>query len=559
MSEMYNMLSAKVLERDWREGQEVISTLANLYEGELPPEYNKYFPTDRPKHVVNLVRLAQDDLATQIGRLPEFRVDPLKNTNQEEKRVSKIEKIAAAHLDNARPYGKAFMWQLGWWLLTGRAVAIVVPDKENKVPRLSIRDPRTCYPGVKEADGNNITELSDLIFKYSLPANAAKEMGLKPRMIEDVYGRVSEATDVEVIEYVDDERWVICSDGGTVISEDHNLGCVPGWVFQPFSPNANWGISQFKDQITFMVAISQLISMKLAQAERLVYPMTWVTGHEGTVKIGPHVLNKLGPGGQMGQLQPPMELQVDRDIELLSSFSRVLNRNPESRQGEVGGSAYVSAKTLETLSESIDTVISRYWDIIGYGLQKLMFVALKMEETLWPNEEKAINLQYKGSRVSEMYIPSEDVAGAYAVKVDYGFGLGGYQGFLQNVQALDAGLQSKRKTLEAMPGVSDVNDQLKEIELEQMDAAGMALFMAQAEQGQLDLVLWSELRDTMANKGLTMSEVIKKYTDMLQEQAQAAMQQGGAEAMTAPPMPEEEMMAAGPQGPPPMPPELMAV
>ena len=390
-------------------------------------------------------------------------------------------------------------------------------------------------------------------------ADVMQRMGLAVGTEEDSFGRTVTKKKGQVIEYIDDQQWLICSDGGTVKREIHGLGEVPAHVFQTFAPTKTSGLGQFDDQITFMVAISQLISMKLAHAERLVYPVTWVRGHEGTVKIGPHVLNKLGPTGDMGQLTPPTTMQVDRDIQILESFSRVLNRNPEVRQGEVDSKgAYISAKTLEQLSEAIDTVIGRHWDIISVGLQKIIRLCFMMDEKLWPNEEKQLRFNVKGKNINDSYIPSVDIAGRHHINVDYGFGVGGYQGFLQNVQAMDAKLLPRKRVIEEMPGVTDVDATLRAIELESMDEAGQAMFQQLAATGQLDMTVWATFRKEMAEKGTPLHEIIIKYEEQLREQAQAALEQGGAEAMTTPGRPEEAP-AQGPGPPPGIPPQLLGV
>jgi hypothetical protein len=559
-SSTFDLLNEEIRGRDWKAGQEAINRLASVYEGQLPAEFDKYFPQETPKHVVNLVRLAWDDLATSIGRLPEMRGEPLNQSNAEQKRVSKQEYVASSYLFHSEPNGKILMWQLAWWLLASRAVLLVVPDKVNKRPKITIRDPRTCYPGVKGMAAGQITELSDIMFKYELPAATMERMGLKAGTHQDQWGNTVQNEKGTVIEYIDDQNWIVASDGGTVIREEHGLGMVPGWVFQTFAPNKQSGIGQFDDQITFMVAISQLISMKLAHAERLVYPVTWVRGHEGTVKIGPHVLNKLGPTGDMGQLTPPTTMQVDRDISILESFSRVLNRNPEVRQGEVDSKgAYVSAKTLEQLSEAIDTVVGRHWDIISVGLQKIIEACFRMDQKMWGSVEKDLRLNVKGKNIVDTYVPNDDINGRWHINVDYGFGIGGYQGFLQNVQAMDAKLLPKKRVIEEMPGVTDVDATLRAIELESMDEAGQAMFQQLAATGQLDMALWAKFRKEMAEKGTPLHEIIIKYEEELREQAQQAMEQGGAEAMTTPAPPAPEEAPAGPGAPPPIPPELLGV
>ena len=514
-----------------------MNLMADLYEGKLPSEYDQFFPKNSPKQIVNMIRLAWDDLSTQVGRLPELRAEPLNNSAAEEKRVGLLERIGHAYLRNAEPQGKIAMPMLAWWLIgTGRAVAVVVPSKEKKMPVITIRDPRTAYPNAKRTAGNMIVELEDIIFKYQLTVKEMEARGLATQASTDNWGRSGKPMGT-VIEYVDAEKWILASDGGTVHTAFHNLGQVPGWVFNSFAPNKA-ALSQFQDQVVFMVAISRMLSQKLRFADRLAHPLLWVRGYEGSIDVGPDVLTKLGPQGEMGQLAPPVQLQVDRDIEMLERFSRILNRNPESRQGEIQAKGtYTSAKTLEQLAEAIDTVVGRMWDIQSVGLQHLMRVCYAMDQKFWGDEEKSISGVVKGRNKLDSYIPNKDIAGRWNINVDYGFDVGGYQGFLQQVQMVGAKLQSRSGALERMPGVSDVDDKLREIELEAVDDAAIANFLALAAQGQLDMLLVAKLRKQMAEKGKPLFEVIIDYQEELQKQAQAAMSQGGADALTAAPAP----------------------
>jgi hypothetical protein len=516
--QLFDQLNDAVEQRAWHKEQNDMDVMADIYEGNLPPEYDRLFPKNTPKHLVQVIPLAWDDLATQVGRLPDLRGEPVDLSAKELKAAGKLEKIGFSYLSNAKPTGKRFMKDLAWWLQLGRTVAIVTPDMKDKRPRLQIRDARTCYPGVAEMVNNTIVELDDLIFKYKMKRSEAVSRGLADPLKEREID-----TEITVLEYLDKNSWVIISEAGKVVSAQHNLGVVPGWVFQSFTPNAKAGKSRFKEQIGLMVAMSRLITAKVAFADRLVHPILWAKGHEANIEIGPYTINKLGPQGEMGQINPPTMLQVDQDIQMLNSFSRILNRNPEVRQGEIAAKgSYTSAKTLEQLSEAIDTVVGADWDILAPGLERLLAICYEMDMKLWPNEEKTISGFMKGKRFVETYIPKNDIGDRRRIRVDYGFGVGGYQGFLMHLQAKDAGTMSLRRAMEAMPGVTDVNEEMRTIELEGIDQAGMAMFQQLAAAGQLDLRIWAKVRDVMSKKGEPLHKAILKYEDMLASQAQAA-------------------------------------
>jgi hypothetical protein len=538
----FDILNKEIDNRSWVEGQATLNIMADLFEGKLPSEFDRFFPSGEPKQIVNLVKLAWNDLATQIGRVPDLRVDPFNSSNKELKKVGLLERIGFSYLNNSKPSVKTFMFHLAWWLVGGgRSVAVVQPDMDKKSPIFTIRDPRTAYPNAKETYGNQIVELEDIIFKYELPVEEMKNRGLAVKsgdsLREFPTSNSSEVRMGTVIEFIDDKRWMVLSDGGTVIETPHDLGIVPAFVFQTFSPNKTYGLSQFQDQLSFMVGISRLLTQKLAYNDLLVWPIKWIKGYQGKLKVGPHVINHLGPQGEMGQLQPTQAIQVDKDIEQMTQFSRILNRNPEVRQGEIQSKGqYTSAKTLEQLAEAIDTVIGVHWDIISIGMEKLMRAAYKMDEQFWGKTQKSISGIIKNSTFRDTYVPKTDISGRHAVNVEYGFGVGGYQGFLQQLQALEAKTTSRRRAIEQMPGIHDVDAVMREIELEQMDDAGQAAFAAQAAQGTLDLVLWAKIREQMAKKGQPLNESILKYTEEIQAQAVDSVQaEGGPDALTAPP------------------------
>ena len=498
--------------------------IADLYNGRLPQEYEKFFPRSAPRTIVQLIKNAHDDLATSVGRLPDLRSDTMDETVKEEKAASLHERIAFNYMRNAEPTGKQFMWQLAWWLVgTGRSVAIVRPDMEKKVPTLSIRDPRTAMPNMRTVGGVPV-EIFDILFEYEIPEKSAIKQGLATDGGRSEGGPMNFAGGpnqkmVKVYELIDDKSWTLVSEQGQMMREDHGLERVPAWVFQNFNPQEEGGLSLFKDQVSMMVAVSMLVTMKLAAADKNVNPIYWAKGHTGTIKLGPNTLNKLSSQGEMGVLAAPMIPQVDRDIDQLVQFSNIFNKNPEVRQGQVDSKgAYQSAKTLEQLDSAIDTTIGQYWDIIAPGMQHLLGAMFEMEELHWPNLEKRITTNVKGKKMRDAYTPAEHIAGRYYINVDYGFGIGGYQGFLQNLQANQAKVKSRKAAMEAMPGISDIDMEMRQIQIEDLDDAQMANIQSQAAAGEMDMVFMAELREMVA-KGKPVHEAIVKLTEEAQAQA----------------------------------------
>ncbi len=539
---LYHILRTQVEQRIDAEHIADTDMMCNLYEGELPPEYDKYFPKSAPRHVVQLVRDAWDDLAAQVGKLPDLRVDALKETTKEANLVEKLERIAYQYLDMAEPSGRLLMRQLAWWLVgTGRACVYVRPDDDRGAPILTIRDHRNVFPKMRIV-GNIPVEIYDVIFRYDIPRLEAIELDLAPEIKDETGNVVSgpfrgDAMEVEVLEFLDENQHVIVSEFGLGSRTEHGLGICPAWVFQNFNPNKAIGISLFKNQVSLMVAVSMLISLKLAAADRIVNPIYWARGWQGAVQLGPSILNKLGPQGEIGKIDPPRLEQTDRDIAQLTQFSNILNKHPEVRQGQIDSKgAYVSSKTLETLASSLDTVVGDYWDGISIGMRHLISACFKMDEVQWGDVSKRISLNIKGNPVRDTYIPNVHIAGRYEIGVFYGFGIGGYQGFLQNLQANQAKMKSRKSAMMEMPGVPDVPKEMRQMQLEDLDDAQMALLMSQAVGGTMDAITLANIRKEVADSGKTIGEVILDMEEQLKEQASAVSEgDGTTQDLTAPP------------------------
>ena len=543
-SDLYTRLKTAVEIRKAAMGTELkdMQDLAEVYEGALPAEYVDFFPKNTPRHEVNFIGLAWDDLAQSVARAPEIQVDPINGTKQANRDAGKLEKIVTGYFQNARPWDSAFLFQNAWNLVgLGKFTAIAVPDGSGKVPRMEARDPRNTFPGAKRRVGSYIAELEDLIFETELPRAEAIALGLAKG--SDAYGN-DLLTDVTIYEYVDSKVWgIIGPDGSTV--EPHGLDMVPGVYKSTFSPN-KMGKSQFKEQISLMVAVSRIITQKIAYLDRVIYPITWVKGLTGELVLGPNAVATLSEHGEIGQLSPPATLQVDRDLSTLERYQRILNRNPEVRQGEVDGKgAYVGSKTLDTLNDSVDNSVARFWDAMQAGYQELAAIALEMDEKLYPNVTKSYSVIMKGQRNVEEYTASEDIKGRRDVRVAYGFGVGGsYQAFLENVQAYQGELKPKRMAIESMPGGQDSAAIMRELDLEKIDNVAFEGFLAQAQAGQLDMALWSKYRKLMETKGLSWYEAFQKMQDDIQKQADEAAQQPVPETGLTSPTPQQDSAPA---------------
>ena len=87
-TDLFKDLSKVADNRHSVEKIESLDVIPSLYEGNLPPEFDKYFPKNETRHVINMTRLAHDDLATTVGRMPDLFSPPLNQSNAELKKVT---------------------------------------------------------------------------------------------------------------------------------------------------------------------------------------------------------------------------------------------------------------------------------------------------------------------------------------------------------------------------------------------------------------------------------------------------------------------------------------
>jgi len=178
-----------------------------------------------------------------------------------------------------------------------------------------------------------------------------------------------------------------------------------------------------------------------------------------------------GAAGRDGQIAR-RPVQADRDLEILERFS-ASSTAPRSAAGRIQTKGtYTSAKTLEQLAEAIDTVIGRMWDIMGVTIQHTLEACYRMDEKLWPTPQGHRRFR-KGRSYTDEYTPTKDIAGHYKVNVDYGSDSVGYQASSCNFRPRMPP-PVRRGAIEEMPGVSDVDEKMREIELESLDDATQA-------------------------------------------------------------------------------------
>jgi hypothetical protein len=105
--------------------------------------------------------------------------------------------------------------------------------------------------------------------------------------------------------------------------------------------------------------------------------------------------------------------------------------------------------------------------------------------------------------------------------------------------------------IESMPGGNDAQRIMRELDLDKIDNIAMEGFLAQAQNGAIDMVLWAKFRTKMEKDGLSWSEAVIKYEEAFVAQSQQAVEQPVPETGLTQPPPEATAPAEALPGVPP--------
>lgn len=554
---------------------DTINTLINVYDGEVPDAYKHYFHRDIPIEVINMIRMAVDDLTAMAGKVFPVFVPPRNNTAKAKKEAELVEKICLGYNDAGRKVGSIgmdmLMKRLAWWLiLSADAVAMVLPDYEYKTPYFTFRDPRSHFPPVGWTPWGR-TPLDGTMFIYSCTVGELGRMyPEKEARLRDVYkskmgghGLSTHGTgdllNVRVAEFYHSEAWYVAAvdDDVTVLSESMSgdkgfPGVCPVVPFTMFSADMPKGRSFIADQVGIQMSQSRMVSQKIDYYDRLLYPMLFHTALKDEINYGPGSSNEFddlnGIRPVVEQIVPPNPVDADETIGFLMGISRILNRNPEVMQG---GGDMNSGKALDTAMDvgPRATIKDSFWPVFIEGIPKLYCKAAEMDLNLWGNVRKTQGYNKNGAYSNVDYTPNVHLKPFYKdVRIEPGLGLGGFQGSLEIMQKLGAGLISRDTALEQLPEFANPQEEKRRIQADKLEEVMFADLATKAQSGIISPEAFHEIKRLVEEKDLDLFEAV------------AELAKTGAFAPPAPEVPAEggggdlaalEQMLGGGGGAPP--------
>ena len=529
--------------------------LVGIYLGILPPIFQEMFHEEMTPHVINMIRLSWDDLASLAGKPFPVYVRPDNDTAAAKERAERLEKIAYGYNEAGRIVGAIDMSLLSkvwaWWIVgTGEAVGMVLPDYRRKTPYMTFRDPRTYYPPVGWSPYTQ-ADADDALFAYTLSIGELKRR--YPERADEIDRKLARsiATDaaftgtsdsslVWVGEFYSEEAWIVetLTDRAITLAASHSgdpghPGVQPVVPMVLYSPGVR-ARSIFADQVSIQAAMARMFSQKLDFYDRTLYPMIFTTPLASkTIRVGPWAINEWDPTFQ-GQFKvdvvaPTNAIDADQTMAFVMGLSRVLNRNPESFQGQAPSGRAESAKALASLRDSVlnITVREMLWPPMIHALPKLYTKAARMDVALWPDERKRASGRRRNQAFSMLYRPRVDLLGHEEdFEVEAGVGLAGYQGTLEILQLVGAELMPEDDALEALDHIRDATEAKRKIQADRLAKLSWADLQAKAAEGRLLPGALAKLRRMVQAEGMDLLDAIEKLEEAGQLYVQPEPQVG---------------------------------
>jgi len=192
-------------------------------------------------------------------------------------------------------------------------------------------------------------------------------------------------------------------------------------------------------------------------------------------------MQAVSPDASVQILTPPPTFQVDRDMTMLQGDLRMLNMETEATQGQLPGGP-ITGQGIQQLNQApVVETVQDYFKKNGWLLPRIYASALIQDRAVFPNETKDISSWARGETFFTTYTPIKDIGPKLGkITVDFGPGLGGYQGHIAQLQDLGADVMSKLTVMEKNRSIRSVRAERARMWQQKLDALVETSFTGQA-------------------------------------------------------------------------------
>lgn len=394
-----------------------------IREGRMEDVAPGMFNDDIPKPVIaNYIDIAARDTAERLASLPSFNCSAANMSSDVGRKFADKKTVGVTHYMETSGVQAQMYTAADRYVSYGLMPCVIEPDWVERVPRLVFIDPRGCYPEF-DRFGRLVS------FTRVLRKTVSELCTMYPDLIQEICrgGYMSPESNaiMELIFYHDRDQWVL------TLPERNDL--VLNWAANPIDELCvcvaeRPGVTdvprgQFDDVVWIQLAKNRFSMMAMEAAEQAVEAPIAVPYDVQEMAIGPMATIRTNSPEKVGRVRLELPVGVFQEGAALSQELMQGARYPESRTGNVDASI-VTGQGVRALEGGFNSSIQAGQEILKRFFKDVTRVCLKMDETLWRDEERDIRGQADGVPYSIKWKPSRDINGDYSCDVNYGFAMG---------------------------------------------------------------------------------------------------------------------------------------
>jgi hypothetical protein len=501
------------------------------------------FSEDFPKPITaNFIDTVARDLAELIAPLPAFQcASASMQSDKARSFADRRTKIVQNYMAHARVETQ---------MLTGAdhyntyaaAVFYLEPDLKNKLPRITMETPIGGY-----ADMDRWGRVRSYIKVFQADAWQLSQMfpefaGLIDKSKTNL-GVPGSDNIVEIIRYCDAQQiaLVLCSKEPVVLTSTANpLGETPIIIARKPWLDGDEYRGQWDDVVWIAVARDILARLNLEAVEKTVQAPLALPNDVQELPFGPDAVLRTNTPEKIRRVGLELSNAGFGEAEVLMQEMRLGSRYPEARSGSIDASV-ITGRGVAALTGTFDAQVKTAQLAFKQAFVDVVRLALKMDETYWPNVVKSIAGQANGTPYELKYKPSRDIAGDYTCDVEYGFaaGMDANRAVVMLLQLRAEKAFSRDFFIRQLPFAINISEEQSKIDVEETREA--------LKQG---IYAFVQAIPAMAQQGMDPGDAVAKLTAIVKGLQKGRSIEDVAYEAFAPPPPPPQAAGMGEEGDP---------
>jgi len=521
-----------------------MAQLRDIYYGDVQvplPELDR----NEAAAVANLIAQGLDQMAMRVAStLPSVLYTPTKPGSVRAEDFARRRALATYSWWQLNRFDRLQRKRARWIVGYAAAPVVMRPNFKKQIPAWQPVDPLTTFPAPMDPV-DLIPADCIMAFKRAL-AWLDRTYPTQIRQLS-LGQNPSPDTEIELVEYVDDEEHVLIAIGQAPEQPHMVWGSVPKASGKPFveltrfpnrlgrctvvyptRPSLGEPISQFDGMPALYKTQARAMALWLISAERAIFPDTWfISRPNETVDIIEEPDGRAGivgrvKGGDLREVTAAPSPQTGQIVDLLERNQRVTAGISPDFGGEAPTNVRTGRAGEQLLSATVDFWVQEAQETLALSYQEENALGIKIMREYFGSEHKFFVVNFAKVKGQADYIPlihfesdtnvvSFPHAGADANSLAIGLG-----------QRLGLGEMSIRTAQDMDPYIDDSEREHRRITTESMEKAMLSALEQAIAAGQIGPLEVARMVELVKTGQMQIYEAFQKIHDEIQAQAQAA-------------------------------------